>query len=302
MFKSSLKEFKEKFDLSDKERKFLINHEKNLEEKAIIERKEFMDNKMRNNIITLDDLAIIISEQDKDIQCNEEELEESLKELKQIRDIEKMEKQLLYRGFKQDQKVIQKKIDNGNTILLYFTGNKSFLNDKIKECRFKDTRHIIYPLEDYSFHLSKTKNISFKFEVLTYSVWIAIGICDLKQINKNGKVFYRPRNNEYPHGTFVLGSVRKFQDGYKVTKFHHWGNAYGSYELQNDFPYFLPGRIINVFYESETRRIIYTSGVCEVIIDNCTSVNGEDDVLAPCIVFMYDEDKIKLFDFKKVNK
>ena len=87
-----------------------------------------MDNKMRNNIITLDDLAIIISEQDKDIQCNEEELEESLKELKQIRDIEKMEKQLLYRGFKKDQKVIQKKIDNGNTILLYFTGNKSFLD------------------------------------------------------------------------------------------------------------------------------------------------------------------------------
>ena len=122
------------------------------------------------------------------------------------------------------------------------------------------------------------------------------------QIKKNQKVFYKSKNNEYPHGTFVLGSVRKFEDGYKVTKFHHWGNAYGAYELQDDFPYFLPGRVINVFYEVETRKIVYTCGVCEVIIDNCTTVNGENDVLAPCVVFFYDEDKIKLFDFKKENK
>ena len=120
--------------------------------------------------------------------------------------------------------------------------------------------------------------------------------------NRNGKLFYKPRNNEYPHGTFVLGSVRKFNEGYKVIKFHHWGNEYGSYEVQNDFPYFLPGRIVNVFYDAETRRIIYNCGVCEVIIDNCTSVNGEDDVLAPCVVFLLDEDKIKLYDFKKENR
>ena len=52
----------------------------------------------------------------------------------------------------------------------------------------------------------------------------------------------------------------------------------------------------------ETRRIIYGCGVCEVMIDNCTSVNGDDDIMAPCVVFLYDEDKIKLFDFKKINK
>ncbi len=214
----------------------------------------------------------------------------------------KREKINYYKKFKQEQKVNFQKIDNNKTILLSFSGNKSCLNDKFKECRFFDTKHKIYPIKEYSFSLSKTKSFSFKFELLSYSVWIAVGFCDLQQIKKAKNIFYKSKNNDYPHGTFVLGSVRKFSDGYKVIKFHHLGSAYGSYEIQDDFPYFLPGRVINVFYEVETRKIVYSCGVCEVVINNCTSVNGIDDVLAPCVVFFYDQDKIKLFDFIKENK
>ena len=214
----------------------------------------------------------------------------------------KREKINYYKKFKQEQKVNFQKINNNKIILLSFSGNKSCLNDKFKECRFFDTKHLIYPIKDYSFSLSETKSFSFKFELLSYTVWIAIGFCDLQQVKNSKNIFYKSKNNDYPHGTFVLGSVRKFSDGYKVIKFHHSGNAFGAYEIQDDFPYFLPGRVINVFYDVETRKIVYSCGVCEVIINNCTSVNGIDDVLAPCVVFFYDQDKIKLFDFIKENK
>ena len=288
MFKTSLEQFIKKFALSTNEKNFLISHEKELQEKAKKD-KEYMK-KYNNNLL--------IKKENKDdnvdesIQCDEENLDKELKEQKNIRDLIKLEKVNFYKKIKHEQKVDFQKIDN--SIILRFSGNKSCLDDKFKQCRFFDNKHVIYPLLDYSFNLSKTKSFSFKFELLSYTVWIAVGFCDLLQIKKSGKIFYKSKNNEYPHGTFVLGSVRKFQEGYRVIKFHHGGNEFGAYEIHNDFPYFLPGRIINVYYEVETRKIIYSCGVCEVSINNCTTVNGVDDVLAPCVVFFYDQDKIKL--------
>lgn len=294
-FKSNFEDFRKKFELSLQEQESLLEYEQRMKKS-----KEKLNEV--NEIITIEDMAGVNYGIDKECQCNEKELDEELRTLKMLRDMEKQKLQSIYKGFKQDQKVTEKKIDNGKKIEISFSGNKSILNDNLKECRFKDARHIIYPLTEFKFSLFKTKKMSFEFEVKTYTIWIAVGLCDLRQINKNCRIFYKPRNNEYPHGTFVLGSVRKFEEGYKVIKFHHSGNLCGAYDVQNDFPYFLPGRKIKVLYDSETRKLTYSCGVCEVIIENVTSVNGEDDILAPCIVFFYDEDKIQLSDFIIENK
>lgn len=294
---SSFSFFKKKYELSDKEKEYVIQYEKKLQKK-----RRRLNEKNNNCLITLDEMSGVKNEKDEEIQCDEKRLDEELIDLKKRRSEEKARIQNMYIRFKQDQNVVERKINNGKILEISFSGNKTILNDRLKECRFKDTRHIIYPLKDYSFRLLKTKSISFKFEMKSNTVWIAVGLCDLKKINSNNRLFYKAKNNEFPHGTFALGSVRKFQEGYKVMKFHHEGNACGAYDVQNDFPYFLPGRVVNVFYDTETRKIIYTCGVCEVIIDNVTSVNGEDDILAPCIIFFYDSDIIQLYDFKKINK
>ena len=64
------------------------------------------------------------------------------------------------------------------------------------------------------------KSFSFKFELLSYTVWIAIGFCDLQQVKNSKNIFYKSKNNDYPHGTFLFGSFRKFSNEYKVIKFH----------------------------------------------------------------------------------
>ena len=126
------------------------------------------------------------------------------------------------------------------------------------------------------------KNSSWKINVIKYSIWIGLGVCDRSKIISNKYIFTNPINPTFNHGCFILSSNHYLWNANNINENN---KAMRKTRIEQ-------GEVVTISYNKSNYELTFYLEIADTSY-KLTNVKT-NNALVPCVILLSNGDEISL--------